>query len=189
MKTSVAFFCIVFTAHTLVADIYSAAMRQARNVAVGRQPGDNTPPQTPPAVPATPPPNPALEATLRNISSLRADLDALGKLSEVKAGSPEKKSLLDDLTVAAQGIKPSSASISKLADSLASALAGKKLSAAPSQKLAQDVHAIFNSSHLSADQQQMIFVEVQKILESGGVSPDKTADAVNRIKTIAAETE
>jgi len=72
---------------------------------------------------------------------------------------------------------------------LASALAGKKLSAAQSQKLAQDVHAIFNSSHLSADQQQMIFVEVQKILESGGVSPDKTADTVNRIKTIAAETE
>jgi hypothetical protein len=188
MKTFLAFLCVLFTAQMLLADVYSAAMRQARNAAGN---GGNSSQQNnrpPPSAPATPPVSPALQATLQNISALRADFNALGKSTEVKADSPEKKSLLDDLTAAAQGVKPSPTSTSKLADSLA-AIAGKKIADAQNQKLAQDIHAIFNSSHLSQTQQETIFSDAQKILQDGGVTPDQTTNIITQIKTIAAETD
>ena len=130
-----------------------------------------------------------MEATLQNISNLRVDFDALGRLSEVKSDSPQKKSLLDDLTAAAQDTKPPTNSISELADSLAMAVAGKSAMKSGHQKLAQDVHAIFNSSHLSPEQQQMIFSDVQKILQSGGAAPDETTNVVTGIQTIASQTK
>ena len=82
---------------------------------------------------------------------------------------------MNDLSAAAQGAKPSAASIAKLADDLDAAITGNKKLHAQQQKLAQEVHAIFNSSHLSAAQQQKICDDVQKILEDGGASPDNAA--------------
>jgi hypothetical protein len=191
MKTFVAFFCVLFTVHTLVADVYSAAMGQARNAAGG---GNNNPQQNNRPQPATPTQNnplanPVLEATLRNTSNLRVDFDALGKLSELKSDSPPKKLLLNDLNSAAQGAKPTESSVAKLADSLASAVAGKTVMKEQHQKLAQDIHAIFNSSHLSPAQQKMISDDVQKILQSGGVSSDETINVVTDLQTIMSQTK
>jgi hypothetical protein len=192
MKPLIVFFCAVFLAGGAFADPYSAAMRQARNAsaketAANRQLLDNPPPAPPPQ--NNPAANPALQATLQNIESLRNDFAAIGNAAATASLTVRKQSLTNDLAIAAQGVKPQPASISKLADDLTTAIAGKEKLRAPQPKLAQFVHAIFNSSHLTTAQQQMIFDGVQKILTDGGASPDETANVVNDIKTIAGETK
>jgi len=192
MKMFIAFFCALFLTGSVFADIYSSAMRQARNVAGGggNSAPDSNPSSPPPAPPQiNPPPDPVLEATLKNISNLRVDFDALGKLSDAEPDSPQKKLLLNDLTTAAQGAKPSPVSILRLADDLAAAVAGKKAMQPQHAKLAQEVHAIFNISHLSAAQQQTICDGAQKILQDGGASPDDSINVVADLKSIANETK
>jgi hypothetical protein len=194
MKTPIAFFCALCVANSVLADSYSEAIRQAKDVSakVTRADQGNQPSTVPSrAAPSqsNPQPDPVLEATLRNIASLHADFAALGNLAATNSTATQKQLLLNDLATAAQGTKPSPASISKLADDLVMATAGKEKSDASQQKLAQYVHAIFNSSQLSAVQQQMIFDDVPKILQSGGASPDDATNVVNDIKTIATETK
>ena len=194
MKPLITFFCAVFLAGGAFADPYSAAMRQARNAsanetAANRQLLDNPPPAPPPQNNPNPPANPALQATLQNIESLRNDFTAIGNAAAGASLTAQKQSLTNDLAIAAQGAKPQPAAISKLADDLATAIAGKEKLRAPQPKLAQFVHAIFNSAHLTTAQQQMIFDGVQKILTDGGASPDETTNVVNDIKTIASETK
>ena len=191
MKTPVVIICALLAAGSASAQgVYNIAKQQARNVAAGEPPQGAPPPAAAPPQnnnPPAPPPNPALEATMKNISNLRVDFDALGKLSELKPDSPQKKLLLNDLTAAAQGTKPSDASISALAGNLASAVAGKDAMKPQHAKLAQDIHAVFNASHLSPEQQQKIFDDVQKILQDGGVAADDTINVISGIKTIATE--
>ena len=193
MKLFIALTCALFMANSLLADPYSAAIRQAKNAsaketAANRQLMDNPPPAAPPQN-NPPPTDPALQATLRNIESLRTDFAAIGNADAASSLTVHKQLLTNDLAIAAQGAKPLPASISKLADDLTTAIAGKEKLRAPQPKLAQFIHAIFNSAHLTAAQQQMIFNGVQKILTDGGASPDETANVVNDIKTIASETK
>jgi hypothetical protein len=190
VKTFVAFSCALCVANSLLADPYSAAMRQARDVSgkVTRAEQGN-PPATAAPPPASPQPDPALEATLRNIANLRADFAALGSLADTNSAATPRQLLMNDLATAAQGAKPSPASISKLADDLATATAGKAKAEATQQKLAQDVHAIFNSSHLSPAQQQMIIDSVQTTLQSSGAAPEDATNVVNDIKQVATETK
>jgi hypothetical protein len=199
MKASAAFICALFLANGIFADPYSMAIQRAKNVSANETKmsnatanQDNPPPSAPSsaaAKPAPPQDNPTLEATLRNISNLRVDFDALGKLSELKPDSLPKKLLLDDLTTAAQGAKPSQTSVTNLAENLATAVAGKAEMQPHHTKLAQDVHAIFNSSHLSPAQQQMVLDDLQKILQGGGAAADDITNVVNGIKTVVAETK
>ena len=193
MKPFIALTCALFIANSVLADPYSAAIRQAKNAsaretAANQQLLDNPPPAQPPQ--NNPPADPVLQATLQNIKNLQNDFAAIGKAAA--AATPltlQKQLLTNDLAIAAQGAKPQAASISKLADDLTTAIAGKEKLRAPQPKLAQYVHAIFNSSHLTTAQQQMIFDGVQKILTDGGASPDEAANVVNDIKTIASETK
>jgi len=193
MKVFIVFSCALGLASSVLADPYSAAMRQAKDVSAKVTKADQgNQPSTAPA-PTAPPPNspqldPVLAATLRNIASLHADFAALGKLAPTNSPATPKQLLLNDLATAAQGAKASPTSVSKLADDLVTATAAKVKADATQQKLAQDVHAIFNSSYLSPAQQQMIFDNVQKLLQSGGASPDDATNVVNDIKTIATET-
>jgi hypothetical protein len=191
MKMSAVFFCALFTASALFADVYSEALRQARNVGGdgNNETQNSRSPSAQPSSRATSPTDPVLEATLRNISNLRVDFDAFGKLTEIKPDSAQTKLLLNDLTAAAQSTKPPGNSVSKLAENLATAIAGKKSMEAQHQKLAQDVHAIFNSSHLSSQQQKMIFDDVRNILQDGGVSADETTNVVSEIQMIASQTK
>ncbi len=190
MKTFITLSCVLCVAGSVLADPYSAAIKQAKDVSAkvtkadqGNPPATAAPPQ------ANPQPDPVLEATLRNIANLRADFAALGNLADTNSAATQKQLLMNDLATAAQGAKPSPVSISNLADDLVTATAGKVKSEATQQKLAQDVHAIFNSSHLSPAQQQMIFDDVQKKLQGGGSSPDDATNVVSDIKTIATETK
>jgi len=194
MKTFIAFYCALCVTGSVLADPYSAAMRQAKDVSAKVTRADQgNQPSTAPSPAAPPQPgqqlDPVLAATLQNIASLRADFTALSKLTPTNSTQTQKQLLLNDLATAAQGTKPSPASISKLADDLVTATAGKAKADTAQQKLAQYVHAIFNSSYLSPAQQQMIFDNVQKILQSGGASPDDATNVVNDIKTIATETK
>jgi hypothetical protein len=194
MKPFIALTCALFMANSLLADPYSAAIRQAKNVsaketAANRQLLDNPPPAAPPQNNPNQPPDPALQATLQNIESLRNDFAAIGNATAGTSLSVQKQSLTNDLAIAAQGAKPLPASISKLADDLITAIAGKEKLRTPQPKLAQYTHAIFNSAHLTAAQQKMIFDGVQKILTDGGASPDEAANVVTDIKTIASETK
>jgi len=92
MKTFTAFFCLLFVASGVLADVYSAAIQQAKNVTANasntrqdNSPAPTQPPSTPPAQ-NTPPPDPVLEATLQNIAGLRADFDACGLGYETGGG-------------------------------------------------------------------------------------------------------
>jgi hypothetical protein len=188
MKTSTAFLFIFVCAVAIRADIYSEAIKQAHNVANGQPPQGGPPAQqTPPAPP--PQVNPVLEATLQNISNLRVDFDELGNLTVLKPDSPPKQSLLNDLTAAALGAKPSPTSVTNLAENLATAVAGKKDMQPQHAKLARDIHAIFNSSHLSTAQQEMIFNDVQEILQSNEIPSDEITNVVAGVKQIATETQ
>ena len=194
MKPFIAFTCAVFVANTLLADPYSAAIRQAKDVsaretAANQKLLDNPPPAAPPQNNPNQPPNPVLQATLQNIESLRSDFAAIGNAATGASLTVQKQSLTNDLAIAAQGAKPQPASVAKLADDLMTAIAGKEKLRTPQQKLAQYTHAIFNSSQLTAAQQQMIFDGVKKILTDGGASPEETTSVVNDIKTIASETK
>jgi hypothetical protein len=193
MKPFIALTCALFMANSLLADPYTAAIQQAKRVsaqetAANQRLMDNPPTAAPPQN-NPPPADPALQATLQNIGSLRTDFAAIGNADATSSLTVLKQSLTNDLAIAAQGAKPQPASISKLADDLTTAIAGKEKLRAPQQKLAQFVHAIFNSAHLTTAQQQMIFSGVQKILTDGGASPDEATNVVNDIKTIASETK
>ncbi len=194
MRPFIALVCVLFMANSLLADPYSAAIRQAKNVsaretAANQQLMDNTPPTAPPQNNPNQAPSPALQATLQNIESLRNDFTAIGNAESGTSLTIQKQTLTNDLAIAAQGAKPQPASVSKLADDLITAIAGKEKLRAPQPKLAQFTHAIFNGSQLTAAQQQMIFKGVQKILTDGGASPDEATNVVNDIKTIASETK
>jgi hypothetical protein len=194
MKPFIALTCVVFVANSLLADPYSSAIRQAKDVsaretAANRQLMDNPPPAAPPQTNPNQPPNPVLQATLQNIESLRNDFAAIAGAAAADSRTVQRQTLTNDLAIAAQGTKPKSESISKLAEDLTTAIAGKEKLRAPQPKLAQYTHAIFNSSQLTAAQQQMIFDGVKKILTDGGASPEEATNVVNDIKTIASETK
>ena len=193
MKLLVALACALFIANTLLADPYSAAIQQAKRVsaqetAANQRLGESptpVPPQNNPNTPA----DPALQATLQNIASLRNDFSTIGNAAAGASLTIVKQTLTNDLAIAAQGVKPQAASISRLADDLMTAISGKEKLRTPQQKLSQFTHAIFNSAHLTPAQQQTFFSGVQKILTDGGASADETANVVNDLKTIASETK
>jgi len=190
MKSLIAFICVACVASNTLAGPNEAAMRQAREVSAKMTQAEQGNP--PPAAPARPAPaqtDPVLAATLRNIANLHTDFAALGSLADTNSPETQKELLQNDLATAAQGTKPSSASVAKLADDLVTATARKVKADASQQKLAQDVHAIFNSSHLASAQQQMIFDDTRKILQSSGAAPEEATNVVNDIKQIAAETK
>jgi hypothetical protein len=194
MKPFTAIACGLLLAGSVLADPYSAAIQQAKNAsaretAANRQLLDSPPPAPPPQNNQNASADPALQATLQNIDSLRSDFAAIGNAAAGASLAVQKQSLTNNLTIAAQGPKPRPESIAKLADDLTAAVAGKDKLRAPQPKLAQYVHAIFNSSHLTAAQQEMIFKGVQKILTDGGASPEEATNVVNDIKTIASETK
>lgn len=187
--------CIALVAaNAAFADIYSSSINSAKNVAQ-QAPQSETQQAAavqatqPPAVqPAPASPNPQLEATLQNISNLRTDLDNLGKLTPTNSPVPVKSSLLTNLFIAAQSVKPAEQTTTKLVDHLTDAIAGRDTMIQQHTKLAQDIHALFNSSHLTAEQQQTLLDEVQGILQTGGVTTDVALSIVGDLKAIAAET-
>jgi hypothetical protein len=137
------------------------------------------------------PMDPALQATLKNVTSLQSDFTALIQSTADQPDPAQKVSLLNNLTQAAQGDKKASAnSVKKLADDLATALAGrKKMTAAQQKQLAGYVHAVFNGAHLKDAQQTMIFNGAQKILTDSGASLDGAVDVVTDLKAVVAETK
>jgi len=189
MKTAVALFCALFVAGSAPAQgVYNMAKQQAQNAAASENRNQQAIDPAGHASPTPPPPNnqqpdPALQATLQNISNLRADFDDLG------SGRTNTVALQNDLTTAAQGAKPSPAVVTKLAEDLAAAVSGNKKLQAQQQKLAQYCHAIFNSSHLSAAQQQTVLDAVQKILSAGGVSTDNVTTVIADLKAVATTTK
>lgn len=147
------------------------------------------PASAPAAAPAAPA-DPALQATMANVTSLQTDFATLVKFTGDKPDPAQKVSLLNNLSQAAQGTKKASAnSVKKLTDDLLPALSGKtKLVPAQQTKLAQYIHALFNSAHLSAAQQQTVLTNVQKILTDAGVSLDDAVNVVTDLKAVVADT-
>jgi len=189
MKTSLALFCTLFLAGSVPAQgVYNMAKQQARNAVASEErnqqainPGGQSPSAPPPQ--NNQQPDPALQATLQNISNLRADFDDLG------SGRTNTVALQNDLTTAAQGARPAPAAVTKLAEDLAAAVTGNKKLQAQQQKLAQYCHAIFNSSHLSATQEQSVLDAVKKILSDGGVSDDDVTKIIADLKAVATATK
>lgn len=137
----------------------------------------------------TAPVDPALQATLSNIAGLQASFAAVIASGD-KSDPTQKTALLNNLSQAAQGAKPSSDSVKKVADDLVAGLAGqKRLASVQQRKLAGDIHALFNGSHLSDDQQKTLLADVQKTLTDGGVPLDNAVDTMIDLKAVAAQTK
>lgn len=203
MKTRVVFLSGLATAllaANLPADPYSMAEQQARKASnsnaaeqqnIQRQTGDGSGQASgsPGAAPA--PMDPALKATLSNINSLKADIDAYSSADAGKVDSSQRIALLNDLSAAGKGPnKATSDAVKKLADDLIKAVAGnKKLAAAQQTQLGRDIHALFNSSHLNDAQQKMLLDGVQKILTDAGISLDSATDVVVDLKQIVSQTK
>jgi hypothetical protein len=190
MKPALLILCALFTAGVALGDPYVIAKGQAKrdvnqsNARQGIAPAQPNQPAPPPAAPI----DPVLAATLQNIASLRADFAALNVATGAKVDATQKVSLLNNLSAAAQGSKPASASVQKLAGHLTTATLGRKTLPAQQAKLARDIHAIFNSSHLAAAQQQAVFDDVKKVLEGGGAATEDAANVIADLQQIAGET-
>src|SRR5450755_4279164 len=127
MKLPVALFCALLAAEGVLADSYSIAKQMARDAANQNNAQQGVQPQAPhPSAPQTPPVDPVLEATTRNVSSLRADFAVINSSTNLDSSAGQKLSLLNNLAAAAQGAKPSAASIKKLAGDLIAVMAGKE---------------------------------------------------------------
>jgi len=193
MKPFVTFVCLLSLAGAAPAQNYSIAKDQARraenqNAAAS---GNQQPPSPPaaPASPKAPPADPVLQATLRNIASLRADIAALNTTTTDKPDPVIRISLLNNLTAAAQATKAPSASVQKLAGHLMPALLNRKMPEPQQTRLARSLHAAFNGAHLSPPQQQALFDDVKKILTDAGTPADDADKVVGDLRQIAAETK
>jgi hypothetical protein len=132
--------------------------------------------------------DPALQATLKNISGLQSDFAAFTQSD--KPDDAQKASLLNNLSGAAQGAKAKDESVKKLAGDLTAAIAGQKNLLAPQQaRLAREVHAMFNGSHLTDALQAKLLTDIQKTLTASGCSSDSVQAIITDLKTIASETK
>jgi hypothetical protein len=197
MKTIVVGACGLLAAGHLVAQNYNMAIQQARRASAQNDAeqqqiqhatgGSGGGQGAAGGAPAPAPVDPALQATLSNISSLQIDFAAVVNATGDKADT--KVSLMNNLSKAAQGTKASANSVKKLADDLLTALSGKTKLTAPQQTaLAREIHALFNSSHLSSDQQEKLLAGVQKILTDAGAELDDAVNVVTDLKAVATET-
>jgi len=200
MKTILACACVVMTAGSLLAQNYYMATQQARRDSaqndaeqqrISKEAGGSPGASGAAGAAAAPAPmDPALQATLKNVSSLQTDFATAINSTSDTPDPGQKVSLLNDLSQAAQGTKASSTSVKKVADDLLKNLSGKKkLTAAQQTKLAREVHALFNSSHLTATQQQTVLTDIQTTLTDGGASLDDAVNTVTDLKEVIAETK
>ncbi len=204
MKTFVVLVCVIWVADAALADPYSMAIQQAKRVSNQNnaeqqaisQPAPATPTPAPASTPAATPetpaaPNPALEATLKNISNLGADLAAFCNSTNTGADAvpARRDALVNDLNAAAATQKPVAESVQKLADDLINATSGHPKLMSQGSRLGRDLHAVFNSSHLTTSQQYSIVDDVQKILIENGAASVDTSKVLEDLKTIELETK
>jgi hypothetical protein len=202
MKTFLPLLLGLWTAQAVTADPYSMAIQQARRDSnqnnaeqrainsAGADSSSPAPAAAPaPAPAASAPPNPALQATLQNISNLGADIAAFSISTNAAAEPARKASLLTDLNAAAASSKPNQDAVQKLADDLVNATGGKQKLIAQQTRLGRDIHAIFNSSHLTTSQQFSIVDDVQKILIENEVASEEASKVLDDLKVIEAETK
>ena len=186
MKTALVIGLLLATVAVSQADVFSQAKGQAKRAADQESAAAGNQPQTPPN---NQPMDPALAATLANIASLRTDFSALNNSSDASPSADLHIALLNHLSAAAQGTKPTSAAIQKLADHLGTTLLGKKSMLSRQATLARDVHALFNASHLTAAQQQTMLSEVKKILADAGCLAEDMEFVLATLQTIVTETK
>ena len=194
MKTLAAFFLMAALAAHAQIGAFNISKERARranesnNAEQQRIANETKDPARPNAsAPAPPPADPVLAATLKNIADLSADFTALNNFTGEKIDATQKAALLNDLSAAALGKKPASASVQKLAGHLITASSCKKNPAA--QKLARNVRALFNSSHLTAAQQTSLLDEVKKNLTTAGASAEDANNVFDDLKGIVDETK
>jgi len=199
MKTIITGACVLLTAGSLLAQNYYMATQQARRDSaqndaeqqrIQKEAGGSGANAAGAPGASAAPVDPAMQATMKNVSSLQTDFAGAINSTGDSPDATQKVSLLNDLSQAAQGTKASSASVKKVADDLLTALSGKKkLTAAQQVKLAREVHALFNSSHLTATQQQTLLTDVQNTLTDGGASVDVAVNTAIDLKEVVAETK
>jgi len=147
------------------------------------------PPPAPTPAPAAPAVNPALNATLQNISALSQDITRLIGSDPANPDPALKAALLNDLVEAAQGTKPTKESLQKFADRLITTVAGHKTLRDAAPRLGQCLHALSNASHLSDAQQTQLTGVLSKLLVKAGIFQDDADQLVESIKTISAQTK
>ena len=193
MKTAAIALCVLVTVSAAVGQNYNAAINRAhravdqtQQASQGNQPGiaPQAPAPSQPSPNPPPPPDPALQATLQNIASLRADFDGL------KTNVPPAPAFTNHLAAAAMGEKKASAdTVARFAGDLRAALGDNDRLAAQHQKLAQDIHALFNRASLSNVQAMTVSNDVQRILRAGEVPLETILSVDDDIQKVADETK
>jgi hypothetical protein len=188
MKTPALIAFALLAACLARADVNMSIAKDQAKRAAG-QAGGQSPPGQPPAAPPQKPMDPALAATLQNISNLRDDFNAISAAADPAAAAEQKVALLNNLTAAAQGKKASSDNVKKLGSQFVNTLAGHPKISAKSQSLARNVHALFNGAHLSDPQKETLLKEARKLLTDAGVSEEDAGKVEELLKAVAAETK
>lgn len=184
MKNLLSVLVLAASLGVVKADVYTGATDLARRNGAAKNDGNAQPPNSGnnQAV------DPALAATLANITDLRTDLAALNRSTESAVPSDLKASLLTHLAAAATGTKPASTNVQKLGNDLSKTVLGNTKMQAQQLTLARNLHAIFNAGHLQAAQQQAVLDSVRKILTDAGSPADDVDTIVADLKEIAAAT-
>ena len=189
MKCSSGFLGLLLVAVTATATAqvdYNIIKRQAREAGVASgNASQGLIPSAPPAAPA----DPLLGAERQNIANLATDISALCKAPAGSVDPLLKLALLNDLSAAAQGVKPAKETVEKLATDFSAAVAGHNLSAAVQTKLAQSLHGLMNSAKLGVAQLHLMPTLVQNALTHAGVAADLATNVVDDLKAVSAQTK
>jgi glycine/D-amino acid oxidase-like deaminating enzyme len=188
MKTVIVWSGVLGLALAASAQNYGAAINLAHKAVTKTENASNADPDAQPQNGAPParsaqPMDPALAATLQNISRLRADLNYLS------TNSSPGEALTNDLMAASTGTKPSAETVAKVIGDLEAALKDKPALRSHFQKIAQYLHAAANGAHLTPAQFAMISDNLEQILENGGAPYTATEDLLDGLKHLARETK
>jgi len=142
-------------------------LRDQNNVRQGvESPVQAAQPAPTPMAPAGPVMSPSLVRFSTTIATIRSDA----------AVSPEQKQKLTlDLMQAAQGARPSQASVAKLAADVSAAFAEKPLPASSRARFVQELDAMFNPGKYPQAKPDRILSDIQAIFQENGLARMKAA--------------
>jgi hypothetical protein len=134
-------------------------------------------------------PSPGAGTTTPSLSpslvQFQTGLASINAGTQVDAG--QTKQLSQQVLAAAQGGKPSAASVNKLVAKLTAAFAEKPLPASSRSRLVVELDAVLNPAKYPQAKLDGIFPDIQAIFQENGLSRTKAAAIVEDVKAVAAE--
>ncbi len=153
-------------------------LRDQNNVQQGVPP-PTQPTQPAPSTATPPPPTPQQQS----LNRFQAGLAAINAAPT----AAQKQQLAADYFGAAEGNRPSQASVDKMLTSITAALAEKQLPAASRARLVQELDAVLNPAKYPQAKMPALFADIQAIFQANGTSRMAAVGIVEDIKAVSAQ--